>query len=237
MASPLSASQLPTVTSSLPITGSVLGFPRSPVGFPARLRRAFPPFHANLAYPPRVIEGLQCLLDGCLGIEGVRQVQVERFDEMLTRESPVVGMFPHRLVDFGGDDHLLAVAAPLHLTPNDLLCLSPLVTWEPARGEIRRIEEIAAALHERIHHSECRQFVGSPAPLHGAETEAGDLQTGTAKSTIVHMNWSLLSLATRRTYPSDHHHRCHRRNQCNQFVARHLACLLAQKPLPEENDR
>ena len=57
----------------------------------------------------------------------------------------------------------------------------------------------AAVLPERIHYSESRWLVGSPTPPHGSQAETGDLQIGTAKSTIVHMNWSLLSLITRRT--------------------------------------
>src|SRR3989442_79129 len=119
---------------------------------------------------------------------------------MLARESPVVRLFPHRLVDFGGDDHLVAVASLLHPAPGNLFRLSPMMTLEPALGGIPLVQEIAVALHEPIHHGECRRFVGRPAPLHSAETETGYFQSGTAKSTIVHRNWSLLSLETRRTY-------------------------------------
>lgn len=55
-------------------------------------------------------------------------------------------------------------------------------------------------LHKRIHHGTCRWFISCPAPLHRAETKAGDFQTGAAKSTLVYMSWSLLRISECQIY-------------------------------------
>src|SRR5581483_7611099 len=107
-------------------------------------------------------------------------------------------MLPHGLKHFGRNDHLLTLATLTHPAPDDFFGFPTSMAWKPARVKIRRVQEIAAVLHKRIHHSACRLLVDRPAPLHRAETKARNFQTGVAKSVIIHISFlSAESLASR----------------------------------------
>ena len=143
----------------------------------------------HLAFAHEVIEGTQHLLERCLVVDVMDEEQVDivglqplkhALDLLLDvqpRHAGIVGPMAHRIEDLAGD-HRLVPPTPKGLTQHHFRGAADI--------GVRRVEEVHAGSQRCIDHPACLGLVGAIAERHGAETDFGDLQAGTAEIAIVH---------------------------------------------------
>src|ERR1700682_4996597 len=80
----------------------------------------------------------------------------------------------HLHTELCGDDHLLAIAAPLDPVADHRFGFATLITWHPFRVDVGVIDEIESRCDKRIQQLKRRWLVYSPAKNVAAESEWGD---------------------------------------------------------------
>ena len=150
---------------------------------------------ADLACLDEPVVGAERFLVGRRRVGPVRKIEVDGLDLQAAQRvlhrlldiggGQVLPALPHVGADLGDDNHLVAAFAVPHPFADDGLGFAALVSGNPARIGIGRIDRVEAGIDEPVEQVERGLLVGGPAEHVAAKDERGDFEAGLAEGALL----------------------------------------------------